>query len=168
MRTRGALAIDLYCGLGGWTEGLLSEGWIWYDWIWPTKLVRSLKDSGKRSISPPANAGYGWLQGSVSVTGNSPSQKVARSSAPIVLLTRSVPAPFLTACKSYIGVMCRRASTRRIFSWVRKATTFKTCEPRGDGITGREIRAARTIQTQFSLMLRSRACWQTSPTAGGL
>lgn len=21
------LAIDLYCGLGGWTEGLLAEGW---------------------------------------------------------------------------------------------------------------------------------------------
>jgi site-specific DNA-cytosine methylase len=21
------LAIDLYCGLGGWTEGFLAEGW---------------------------------------------------------------------------------------------------------------------------------------------
>lgn len=27
MCTSNPLAIDLFCGLGGWTEGLLAEGW---------------------------------------------------------------------------------------------------------------------------------------------
>lgn len=32
------LAIDLCCGLGGWTAGLLAEGWrvIGFDWVRPT------------------------------------------------------------------------------------------------------------------------------------
>jgi hypothetical protein len=44
-----ALAIDLYCGLGGWTEGLLAEGWdvvgfdierhVYGDMSYPAQLV---------------------------------------------------------------------------------------------------------------------------------
>ena len=65
-----ALAIDLYCGLGGWAEGLLSEGWdvIGFDiegWPYPGQLVlqdvqtlhgAQFKNAALIVASPPCQA----------------------------------------------------------------------------------------------------------------
>lgn len=69
------LAIDLYCGLGGWTEGLLAEGYdvigfdieqhIYGDERYPAQLVlqdvltlhgRQFKDAALIVASPPCQA----------------------------------------------------------------------------------------------------------------
>ena len=73
------LAIDLYCGLGGWTEGLLAEGWdvigfdierhVYDDHRYPAQLVvqdvLTLHGSQFRSAdlivaSPPCQE-YSWM-----------------------------------------------------------------------------------------------------------
>lgn len=74
-RPRRPLAIDLYCGLGGWTEGLLAEGWdvvgfdierhVYGDLHYPAQLVlqdcrtldgRQFKDAALIVASPPCQA----------------------------------------------------------------------------------------------------------------
>jgi hypothetical protein len=69
------LAIDLYCGLGGWTEGLLAEGWyvvgfdierhVYGEHRYPAQLVlqdvltlhgRQFKDAALIVASPPCQA----------------------------------------------------------------------------------------------------------------
>jgi hypothetical protein len=59
------LCIDLYCGLGGWTEGFLSEGWdvIGFDierhcYGVPESLPESDGGKGTKPIE-----GHGWTQG---------------------------------------------------------------------------------------------------------
>jgi hypothetical protein len=72
------LAIDLYCGLGGWTEGLLAEGYdvigfdieqhVYGEHRYPAQLVlqdvrtihgRQFKDAALIVASPPCQA-YSW------------------------------------------------------------------------------------------------------------
>jgi C-5 cytosine-specific DNA methylase len=72
------IAIDLFCGLGGWTEGLLAEGYyvvgfdnvhhIYGDHRYPAQLViqdvltlhgRQFKDAALIVASPPCQA-YSW------------------------------------------------------------------------------------------------------------
>jgi len=73
-----ALAIDLFCGLGGWTEGLLAEGYyvigfdithhVYGEHRYPAQLVlqdvltlhgRQFKDAALVVASPPCQA-YSW------------------------------------------------------------------------------------------------------------
>ncbi len=73
-----ALAIDLFCGLGGWTEGLLAEGYyvvgfdntqhVYGEHRYPAQLVlqdvltlhgRQFKDASLIVASPPCQA-YSW------------------------------------------------------------------------------------------------------------
>jgi hypothetical protein len=72
------LAIDLFCGLGGWTEGLLAEGYqvigfdieqhVYGEHRYPAQLVlqdvrtlhgRQFKDAALIVASPPCQA-YSW------------------------------------------------------------------------------------------------------------
>lgn len=161
------LAVDLFCGLGGWTDGLLVEGYIWYDWICHTKLVRSPIGSGKRS-ERPAGAGFGPQQLFHSATAFSSSRKASHRKALIGFHGNCLSALFQRGCKSFIDAITRLVSGRIISSWGRKKTTSETATQRSVGDIVQEIRMARIIRMPFLAMLKWRACSRKLLLAGDL
>jgi len=161
------LAIDLFCGLGGWTEGLLAEGYAWYDSIWHTRHVRSRIDSGKRSIRL-ASAGLGLPQNIHLDTAFSSPTKATRQRARTASLTGSRLAKYLTDFKCFTIATIVRACVPNIYLSERNSTTCEICDQKGGGPINAGIIAGRKTRTLFSLTRRLRPCWPTLRVARGL
>ena len=168
------LAIDLFCGLGGWTDGLLAEGYtlidegyLCYDLIWHTKLVPSQTVSGKRSKNHLI-AGFGLPLDNRSDMGNLLSRKGNPRSARIACATRWKSVKFLKECRFFIDATTPHACALTTYSSALRPIISGTCGKRAAGGTGLGIKAASVIRTLFSLMRKSRRCFLTSQMAGGL
>lgn len=165
------LAIDLYCGLGGWSSGLLAEGlmphgYLWYDSIWHTKRARSPNGSGKKLTSRLA-VGRGQPRSRLSVTEDSSSKRAPRRSGHIAWHTRWSSDRFRRGCKFCIVATIRPASIQITSFSVLRPTIFATCRRRDGGNISPGIKAANAIQTRSSRTLRLRPCCAISRAAGG-
>jgi hypothetical protein len=165
------LAIDLFCGLGGWTEGLLAEsidtqGYICHDLIWHIRRARLQNGSGKKSINQ-ATAGCGRQQRWRLVTVNSSSRKVHRQSGHTGYPMSLRLARYRRAFRFFIGAIIQAVSVRRIFSLGLKPITSRTCTPKVGGGISRATKVASGIRTQSYRMSKSPRCWPISQAAGG-
>lgn len=165
------LAVDLFCGLGGWTEGLLAEGYregyLCYDSIWPTRRVLSLIVSGKR-LTNLGNAGCGRRVFNGLVTESSWSIRASLRAWLIGLPMNYRWDQFQKDSKFFTVAMCQRVFARIICFSVHKKTISATAERKVDGNTSRVISAENETQTRFYRMLMSDRCWQSSLLAGSL
>lgn len=151
------LAIDLFCGLGGWTEGLLAEGYLWYDWI--CHIQHDLLNSGSgRRLKRLADVGFGQLQPEHSDTECLLSKKANLHVALTVLRGNCHMVRYQPANRFCIAVTTHDAFAPRICSWALKRTTCVICEKRDDGDIRRAIRTVNGIRTPFSLMHKSPHC----------
>jgi len=154
------LAVDLFCGLGGWTDGLLEqcyEGYVCYDSTWHTKPVQSQIGFGKKWISP-VNAGLGLQQNTEMVTACSLLIKANRQRAHIACHIAFLPEIFHQVFKFSTVATIANACAQSICSLGRSLKTCKICGRKVVGATRRAIKAASEILTRFSPMLRSRQC----------
>ena len=161
------LAVDLFCGLGGWTEGLLAEGYFCYDWIWLTRLVRSIRGSGRKSQRPMA-AGCGQAVANRSATVNSWSKKASLLVWRIGSHTNLRSALSHQECKFSTDATIHRAFDLTICSLAHRRTTFRTAVVKADGNTSRATNQARKTQTQYSAINRLNQCWLKLTLAVGL
>jgi len=159
------LAIDLYCGLGGWAEGFLAEGYTWYDSICHIKPPRWPKDSCAMSTKP-LNAGSGQGVESSSDMGNSSSPRAILRRWRTALHTLSSSARSLKVCKCCTDAMCPTVLTQSIFSLERRLRTWMTCAQRSDGDTSRATKAAARIQTPSSQIGKSPHSWPICEMVG--
>lgn len=165
------LAIDLFCGLGGWTSGLLAEGlalqgYPWYDWICHTKRARLLIDSG-RKFAKVVPAGNGRRPHAPSATACSWSARENRRRAPIESRGNYHAAQSRTGCRSCTNATTQNACDPLTCSWGRRPTTCATVAQSIDGNTSHATSVARTIPTPFFPTPKSNQCWLISRRAGG-
>ena len=145
------LVIDLFCGLGGWAEGFLAEGYAWYDEICHIKPVQSQKDFGKRLISL-GNAGFGPQRDTPLAMVYSSPKKGNHLKVLIASLTALLSEKSLKESKSAIAAIIARAFDLTIFFLELPKTMLKTVKLRGDGEVGSIIKPGNAIQTQSSAM----------------
>lgn len=160
------LAIDLFCGLGGWTEGFLAEGYMCYVWICHTKRPLSQKDSSD-TLTKLLNAGYGPGASRASATVSSLSQKANLRRWRIEFRMRSLSVLFPMVCKFCTGATFRIASDQSIYSLALSPTICTIRSPRDDGNIRLAIRAVALIQTLCLPMSRSLRLWPSCVMAGG-
>lgn len=160
------LCIDLYCGLGGWAQGFLAEGYTWYDWICHTKPAQLLKDSGKRLINLEI-AGYGQPRSIRQDMDFSSQGKASLQRGRIGSPTASHLAKSRKAYQSFIAAIIGHACVRLICLLEHRPTTCGTVAPRADGPIGRATKAANTILTPLSATPLLLQCWSISPTGRG-
>ena len=153
------LAIDLYCGLGGWAEGFLAEGYACYDWTCHIQRVCLKIGFGKRSIRREI-VGYGQHRGRGLDTGSSCAEKGFLQRWRIGLYTNSLSAPFPLESRCFIGATIPVASVPTICSSGLNKTICETCEPKGAGDIVQGIKAASETQTQSFLTHKSLQCWR--------
>lgn len=150
------LAIDLYAGLGGWSEGLLAEGcsMLRLD-ICPIRLVQLKKGSGRRSRRHK-NAGFGWLP---LVAPAMESSAFERDLSLALTEWRSCCASAtLARCWCFTAATIARAFAQIIFFLEIIGITQRTCSPRTDGNTFPEINLVKTIRIRFCQIIRCRRC----------
>lgn len=151
------LAIDLFCGLGGWTDGLLAEGYLWYDWICRIQRVLLNNVSGKR-LKKLADVGFGQPQPEHSDTECLLSKKANLHAALIVLRGNCHMVRYQMVSRFCIAVITHDAFAPRICSWALKRTTCVICGKRADGNIRHAIKAVKGIRIPFSLIHKSPHC----------
>lgn len=161
------LAIDLFCGLGGWTEGLQAEGYSYYAWICHTKRVLSRIDSGRRSTSQ-VSVGFGRPVSSSLVTVSLSSRKAILLAWRIASHMSLRSAKSLTGCRCCIAAITHRVCAHRTSSSAPKKTTFAIVGIKAGGSERSiETNGERKIRVPFSAMRPWSQCWLSSPQAEG-
>lgn len=160
------LAIDLFCGLGGWAEGFLAEGYTWYDWICHTKQLHSLKDS-LNTLIKRLLAGCGLVVNRLLATASSLSKREPLRRWRTAFLSLFSWEKFQTVYRFCINATYRRACAQTICSSELNPTICRTRSPREDGSTHPAINLARTILTRFFLTNGCLRCWLNFPLEVG-
>lgn len=161
------LAIDLYCGLGGWAEGFLAEGYAWYDWICRIQHAPSPKDSGRRSGKPRTVAGYGQHQDTLLVTACLLLRKAIHLRVLIASRGGLRTARFLRGYLSYTNATTSDASGLTTFSLARKPTTCGIAARRVAGSASHAINTENATLIPSSQMPKLPRCSKNSRMAGG-